>query len=270
MASSPALPASTGNGALDAYTQAGLSALAPGGDYTQTAAYKSIAGLLGPGKGGGLSDPLQAQYNAGAQLNELTGQQNVAAAKSGAQGRGLGGSSIEAQGVENANFGTTMANTSLYGALAGVQNQNTGMLAQDIASGDQAQLSDLLSIYNNAGTSAANMKMYSQGLQEALAAANASANAQQNAGIFSGIGSAVGGIGMGMAMSSDIRLKHNISPVEGKPGLYRFEYKPGLGLPTGKFEGVMAHELHATHPEAVGIHKGFLTVKAPFLPRKVA
>ena len=262
----PALPASTGNGALDTYTQAGLSALAPGGDYTQTAAYKSIAALLGPGKDGGLSDNLMAQYKSGSRLNELSGQQQTATAISGAQGRGLGGSSIAAQGVENANFNTEMANSSLYGQLSGVQAQNTGMLAQDISAGSNAQLQDLLSIYNNAGTSAANMQMYSQGLQEALAAASMSSNAQENAGMFAGIGA----IGGGLLAASDVRLKENISPVEGKPGIYRFDYKPGLGLPKGRFEGRMAHELYAEHPESVGVHKGFLTVKAPYLPRKVS
>lgn len=191
---SPILPASTGNGALDAYTSASLGALSSGVDYTQTPTYKTLLSMLGPGANGGLNPNLAAQYTSG---SALIGQQtgaNEATAMSGVQGRGLGGSSIQAQAVENAGFQGTMADSSLLASLYGQQNQNTGMLAQDLVSGSNTELSSLLGIYDSAGTSAANMQMYSQGLQEALAAANSAANASQNAGIASGLGAVGGGL----------------------------------------------------------------------------
>src|ERR1035437_1481327 len=135
------LPASTGNGALDKYTQAGLGALG-NGDFSQSQTYQNMAGLLGAGPNGGLNSNLMAQYNQGAGMIAQNTRGNVAQAMSGAQGRGLGGSSIAAQGVENAQFGGQMADASLMSSLYGQQNQNTGMLAQDIASGSNAQLSD--------------------------------------------------------------------------------------------------------------------------------
>ena len=189
---SPSLPASTGNSATDAYTQASLNALNTGVDYTQTPTYQSLQALLGPGTNGALNTNLMSQYNSGAQLIGAQGNQNVATAISGAQGRGLGGSSIAAQGVENANFNTTMADESLLGSLYGVQNQNTQALAGDLMQGSTSTMNDLISIYDSAGTSAANMSMYSSALQEALNAANKASSAQLGAGIASGIGSAVG------------------------------------------------------------------------------
>lgn len=191
---SPILPASTGNGSLDAYTSASLGALSSGVDYTQTPTYQTLLSMLGPGANGGLNSNLQAQYTSGSQLiGQQTGQ-NEAAAMSGVQGRGLGGSSIQAQAVENAGFQGTMADSSLLSSLYGQQNANTGQLAQDLVSGSNTELTSLLGIYDSAGTSAANMQMYSEGLQEALSAANASSNAQQNAGIFSGVGALGGGL----------------------------------------------------------------------------
>lgn len=189
---SPILPASTGSGALDAYTQASLGALSSGVDYTQTPTYKTLMSMLGPGPGGTLNPNLQAQYTSGSQLIGLNTQGNVAQAMSSAQGRGLGGSSIAAQGVENAQFGGQMADASLLGSLYSQQNQNTGQLAQDVFAGSGQMTSSLLGIYDNAGTSAANMQMYSQGLQEALAAAHEAAGASRDAGIFAGAGSALG------------------------------------------------------------------------------
>lgn len=189
---SPILPASTGNGSLDAYTSASLGALSSGVDYTQTPTYKTLLSMLGPGPNGGLNSNLQNQYTSGSQLIGLQTQGNVAQAMSSGQGRGLGGSSIAAQGVENAQFGGQLADASLLSSLYGQQNQNTGMLAQDLVSGSGTMLSDLLGIYDSAGTSAANIQMYREGLAEALQAAQISGQSQQNAGIFGGVGSALG------------------------------------------------------------------------------
>lgn len=52
---------------------------------------------------------------------------------------------------------------------------------------------------------------------------------------------------------SDIRVKKNIKRIgEYKSGLpkYSFEFKEGLGLPPGKFEGPMAHEVEQHMPSA--------------------
>ncbi len=189
----PALPSTTGNPSLDAYTQASLGALNAGVDYTQTPTYKTLLSMLGPGPNGGLSPALMNQYTAGSSLIGQKTAGNVALAKSGAQGRGLANSSIEAQGVENAEFQGGMEDTALLSSLYGEQSTNTRTLAQDVFSGSDQELSHLLSIYDSAGTSAANMQMYSSGLQEALAAASAAAQAQMMAGIAGGVGSLAGG-----------------------------------------------------------------------------
>ena len=276
-----ALPASTGNGALDAYTQAGLNAVPGGGDYSQSGTYAQLQSMLGPGANGGLNASLMGQYNA---AQPLIAQQTGAAtaqALSGAQGNGLGGSSIAAQGVENAETQGTMADASLLSSLYGEQNSNTNALAGDLASGQNATTSDLLSLYDSAGTSAANMQMYSEGLQAALQEAQIAGSAQQNAGMFSGLGSLAGGLlgaggsiyGGSLAAASDVTLKQNVERVSsvGGLGIYRFEYVPGLGLPEGKHVGFLAHEVMRTHPEAVvTMDNGFLAVKAPFLPVKEA
>lgn len=191
---SPILPASTGNGALDAYTSASLGALSSGVDYTQTPTYKTLLSMLGPGANGGLNQNLQNQYTSGSQLIGLQTQGNVASAMSSGQGRGLGGSSIAAQGVENAQFGGQMADASLLSSLYGQQNQNTGQLAQDLVSGSNSEMTSLLGIYESAGTSAANIQMYSDALKEALSAAHVSAGASRDAGIFGGIGALGGGL----------------------------------------------------------------------------
>lgn len=174
------LPASTGNGALDAYTQAGLSALQNSPNA--------------PGPNGGLSPSLLAQYQSAQPLIQAQTSASKAQAISGAQGNGLGGSSIAAQGVENAETQGTMADTSLLSSMYGEQNTN-----------NNANLQDLLSIYDSAGTSAANMQMYSQGLQEALQQAASANQATEQAGksamygqIASGI---LGAVGKGMAAS---------------------------------------------------------------------
>ncbi len=190
---SPILPASTGSGALDAYTSASLGALSSGVDYTQTPTYQTLMGLIGPGPNGGLNQNLQNQYTSGSQLIGLNTQSNVASAMSGAQGRGLGGSSIAAQGVENAQFGGQMADASLLSSLYGQQNQNTGQLAQDVVSGSNSEMTNLLGIYENAGTSAANMQMYSEALQQALSAAHAANNTSLFGAGIGAAGSIIGG-----------------------------------------------------------------------------
>lgn len=66
--------------------------------------------------------------------------------------------------------------------------------------------------------------------------------------------------GINFSQFSDIRLKENVERIGTRSGhnWYRFRYvwdEPGTIR-----EGVMAHEIMATHPEAVGERDGFLTV----------
>jgi hypothetical protein len=278
-APSAVLPASTGNSALDAYTQAAQNLTLGGGlNYSTSPTYQTLQSMLGPGANGGLNASLMGQYNAAQPLIAQQTGQNVAQAMSTAEGRGLGGSSIAAQGVENAEFQGSMQDASLLSSLYGQQNQDISQLAGDLFTGSGQMTSDLLGIYDSAGTSAANMQMYSEGLQEALQAAQIAGNAQQNAGIFQGAGSAIGGIGSGLGMAaiaSDVRLKHSVERVgdvgDGTVGLYKFEYVSGRGLPAGKYVGFLAHEVRKTNPEAVVKGKdGYLYVKAPFHPRRIS
>ncbi|MES2937367.1 MAG: tail fiber domain-containing protein [Pseudomonadota bacterium] len=65
------------------------------------------------------------------------------------------------------------------------------------------------------------------------------------------------GGGMGPAMASDRRLKHNIARIGTHPlgiGLYLFDYKPGLDQPEGRHFGVMADEVEQVLPQAVLRH----------------
>ena len=162
------IPGGTGNGALDSYVQASQNAISNGVNYQANPTYGQLASLLGPGPNGGLNSNLMAQYNQGAQIIGQNTGANEAQAMSTAQGNGLGGSTIAAQGVENAQFGGQMADSSLMASLYGQQNQNTSQLASDLFSGSQSDLSSLLSLYDSAGTSAANMAMYGEGLTAAM------------------------------------------------------------------------------------------------------
>lgn len=112
-------------------------------NITQDPTLQALMASLSPGAGG-LSPQLMAEYNAGAGLNALTGQQNASQAMSNAAARNLSGSSIEAQGIENANFNTAMANQQLFGTLSGQQLGATESMAglQGNLDINQAQLSE--------------------------------------------------------------------------------------------------------------------------------
>lgn len=191
------LPAGTGNSALDAYTQASLTALAGGVDYTQSPTYQSLQALLGPGQGGGLNASLMGQYNAAQPLIQQQVGQAAALAESGAQGRGLGGSSIAAQGIENATQQGTLADASLLGSLYGEQNQNTEALASDLFAGSTNTENQLQEIFGNAGSSAAEIAMYQQALQDALQEASAANTASLEGAGIGAAGSILGGAARG-------------------------------------------------------------------------
>jgi hypothetical protein len=74
-----------------------------------------------------------------------------------------------------------------------------------------------------------------------------------------GVGAAIG--------ASDRRLKENVVPLG--EGLYEFTYRQDtpFDLPEGKFIGYMADEIPV---EALGPEiKGYKTVKAPYLPKRI-
>jgi hypothetical protein len=62
-------------------------------------------------------------------------------------------------------------------------------------------------------------------------------------------------------------MKENITPVGTEKGfnIYEFNYLGG----TQRYQGVLAHEVYETHPEAVGEREGFLTVNYDMLGIKM-
>lgn len=199
------LPATTGNPGLDKYTGASLDALksAPTTDIFSSDAFAQIQKLLGPGAGGGLSPALMAMFSQGQKTNALNTSAAVAGAKSDAVGRGLEGSTVESQGVQNAKFTGSMADSNLMAQLFGLQNQNSGSLASMLFQGQQgndAQIQDrlkmLLSILSGAGDSSANISMFREGLSAEEKAAKDAATSQLLSSIIGG-GAQVAGAYLG-------------------------------------------------------------------------
>ena len=92
-----------------------------------------------------------------------------------------------------------------------------------------------------------------------------------------GLGSLIGSI-IGAAATAgafcDRRLKTNIVRTGKRHGVpeYDFTYRDGLGLPAGRFRGVMADEVARLRPEALGplVH-GYRTVSDPSLfPQRIS
>lgn len=100
--------------------------------------------------------------------------------------------------------------------------------------------------------------------QAAVNAANAKA-ATSNANI-SGLGSFLG-TGASIFARSDVNSKKDITPIGVANGhkLYEFSYKDGLGLPEGRFQGVMAQDVKEYAPEAVIEIDGALAVNYDML-----
>lgn len=121
---------------MDAQIQA-LFDNAPKSNVVGSQQFAQIQSLLAPGANGGLSSPLQAQYNSGSLLNALNASQAGALSQSHAQQNNLAGSSIAQQGLENASMQQTLANSGLLASLYGNQNQNMGMLAQLLSQGSE-------------------------------------------------------------------------------------------------------------------------------------
>ncbi len=126
----------------------GLYDNAPKSNILGSPAFAQIQSLLAPGANGGLSTPLQGQYSAGALINALNASRAGAQAQSSAQARNLSGSSIEAQGMENASMQETLANSGLLASLYGLQNQNTGQLAGLLGQGSEFDVSQNNALLN--------------------------------------------------------------------------------------------------------------------------
>ena len=77
--------------------------------------------------------------------------------------------------------------------------------------------------------------------------ADNSATANNNA-MYATLASSIAGLA-----TSDIRVKKHIKRIGKENGfnIYEFEYKSGLGLPKGKFIGVIAQEVEKVRPDAV-------------------
>jgi hypothetical protein len=196
-----------------------LFANAPQSNILGGQAYTDIRSLLGPtgGMGGvgglGLSPGLLAMYNAGSQRNALDASANGAMAQSGIQARNLGGSSIEQQALQAAQFQGGMANSSLLASLYGLQNQNTSQLAGMLGQGAQFDVSAnnaLLGMHANAlmGMAGQYGSLAGQGMgmdyqgklagyQNAGNLGNSLIGAGATAGMLGGMGAFSGGAGAG-------------------------------------------------------------------------
>ncbi len=206
-----------------------------------------------------------AQSGSLASTNALQTQGNVAAAQSGAQQRGLTGSSIEAGAMQGATAAGQQAYTQGYASLLGQYvNQYAGAAGQDVAN-KQTYYGNLAQALGQSYASNVSETNYTNQLNASSSAAAANRNATQNAGIFGALGSIGGGLALG-AMFSDIRLKKNVRQVGTKFGfkVYAYEYDrarcPELNgrLPGGTFFGFMAHHVAEKYPKAVRVVRGYL------------
>ncbi len=125
-----------------------------------------------------------------AQAIQYGGQQGVAAAQSGAMSRGLTGSSIEASGIANAQYGTQSKLASLYGGLATSQSSQ---MAQAIMQSMGMDIQNNQSMYQNLAQALA--QNVAQNQQQTMFGQQMAQNQQlahqgQNYGL---LGSALGG-----------------------------------------------------------------------------
>ncbi len=219
-----------------------------------------------------------AQSGSLASTNALQTQGNVAAAQSGAQQRGLTGSSIEAGAMQGATAAGQQAYTQGYASLLGQYvNQYAGAAGQDVAN-QQTYYGNLAQALGQSYASNVSETNYTNQLNASSSAAAANRNATQNAGIFGALGSIGGGLALG-AMFSDIRLAElrcieikgsystqGADTIGTKFGfkVYAYEYDrarcPELNgrLPGGTFFGFMAHHVAEKYPKAVRVVRGYL------------
>lgn len=165
-----------------------------------------LLAMLGGGGTGGLNSMLQPAYNWGSQQIGQQASGAGAAALSGGQGRGLGNSSIAAQGYNAAQAGGQMSMAQLMSALLGqqysAQGQAAGTLAgqgEQVANQQQGLMEALANLYAGEGSSLANL----YGAQANMDAATTNQNNQMWGNFAKSFGplALLGGLSAGGAFS---------------------------------------------------------------------
>ncbi len=193
----------------------------------------------------------------------LQGQQGVAQAQSGAQQRGLTGSSIEAGAMQGALSSAQDSYAQGYASLLGQYvGQYSSAAAGDVAN-QSTYYGNLAQALGQGYAQQVQQSQFDRQLAAGLDVAREGANSSMWAGIAGGLGSAAGGA---LAHWSDMRLKKNVRKIGRKYGLdvIGFEYDrdraPHLPLPKGSFVGFMAHQVADKYPETVSLRSGYLAV----------
>lgn len=217
-----------------------LYASAPKSDVINSPAFSRISGYLSPNANGSLSTPLAAMYASGSQMNALNAGANQASALTQVKNRGLSGSSIEAQVLENQGMNASLANSSLLASLYGLQNNNTSQLSGLLGQGQEFDVSQNNSMLNSRADALARIAsgyggVASQGMQ--MNQASNMAQYQNNGNLTNGLlsaltmysmmpggGSTPGG-GGGFATSPSMTLPGS---GYGMPGFGGSSYVPGL------------------------------------------
>ncbi len=203
----------------------------------------------------------------------LSGQQGVAQAQSGAQQRGLTGSSIESGAMQGALSSSQRDYTSAYSSLLGQYvGQYAGAAGQDV-SNQSTYYGNLAQALGQGYASKVQQQQFQQQLAAGLEAAKEQANATMWGGVASGAGGALGGLAGGIgaaggaaAFFSDMRLKKNVKRLGSRFGLdvVGFEYDHSrashLDLPKGRFVGFLAHQVADKYPKAVSVDRGYLKI----------
>lgn len=258
--------------------------------------YQNMAGLMGQGANAAQSSA-QLSGNAASLLGGLFQNQagqlgNIANNAAGTQygtGQILGGMTNQlGQNIAEGQFslGNTIGQNRLaVGQQIAQQDYNTRLALANNASTQGQQVSDLYGVQSGnlanlltgAGMSQAEVARIIAAAQAQAAQTQAGQQAglptipgvQQTSGILGSLaGAAEGGANAATAikaLSSDMRLKENITPVGSVKGinLYTWDWKPEfsditIGMPTA---GVLAQEVMKTHPDAVSVGEhGYLMV----------
>lgn len=214
---------------------------------------QSLTNMIGPllqqvfGTQGNIMQPLFQQMT----------NQNVASAQSDAMQRGLTGSSIEAASMGQARQGGSDA-FSQY--LAGQLNN----LVPSIMGAGQFDITNQGNYYNNIAQ-AIGQQMAQQIQQQQFqnminSQPRGPSDFMQGLGMASQLGGQLGAA----YLSSDIRLKENVTPLGRWHGMtwYSFEYKQDtpFDLPKGLRVGLMGHEVYKHRPDCVTLKDGYFMV----------
>jgi hypothetical protein len=227
-------------------------------------------GQMGYGAQNSLAN-LATQY--GQNLGQLSQAQGQLAYGYGGQQAGLHSQYGQNVAGMQSQYGQSLANLyqQSYGAQAGMQQQTAGSLGNLYSNlGSNMANASIGQATNSAQIGQNMMGAYSNYAQYGGMEAQARSNAYQGlaGGLFTLGGAALGSL-------SDARLKTDIEFIDGSPyeaiGLrgarWRWNDKAAaLGL-RGEAQGVIAQQVQALYPQAVGIRDGFLTVRYDELDR---